>query len=61
MFQNIMFGNCFFPLFSVFKNNFLFLRQKNCLATQNGQKTKTIFKIQFMKGTENMQKVVLSF
>ena len=56
-----MFGNCFFPLFSVFKNNFLFLRQKNCLATQNGQKTKTVFKIQFMKETENMQKVVLSF
>ena len=24
-----MFGNCFFPLFSVFKNNFLFLRLKN--------------------------------
>jgi len=24
-----MFGNCFFPLFFVFKNNFLFLRLKN--------------------------------
>ena len=24
-----MFGNCFFPLFSVSKNNFLFLRLKN--------------------------------
>ena len=24
-----MFGNCFFPLFSVFKNNFLFFRLKN--------------------------------
>ena len=61
MFQNIMFGNCFFPLFSVFKNNFLFLRQKNCLATQNGQKTKTVFKIQFMKKTENMENTVFSF
>ena len=24
-----MFGNCFFPLFFVFKNNFLFFRIKN--------------------------------
>ena len=24
-----MFGNCFFPLFSAFKNNFLFLKQKS--------------------------------
>ena len=24
-----MFGNCFFPIFSVFKNNFLFLKLKN--------------------------------
>ena len=24
-----MFGNCFFSFFSVFKNNFLFLRPKN--------------------------------
>ena len=24
-----MFSSCFFPLFSVFKNNFLFLRLKN--------------------------------
>ena len=27
-----MFGNCFFPLFSVFKNNFLFLRLKNLFS-----------------------------
>ena len=56
-----MFGNCFFPLFSVFKNNFLFFKLKTCLVTQNGQKTKTVFKIQFVKETENMQKVVFSF
>jgi len=31
------------------------------LATQNGQKTKTIIKTQFVKETENMQKVVFSF
>ena len=28
-----MFGNYFFPLLSVSKNNFLFLRQKTYLAT----------------------------
>ena len=56
-----MFGNCFFFLFFVFKNNFLFLRLKTYLATQNGRKIKTVFKIQFMKETENMQNVVFSF
>ena len=56
-----MFDNFFFPLFSVFKNNFLFLRLKTCLATQDGQKTKTILKTQFVKETENMQKAVFSF
>ena len=56
-----MFGNCFFSLFFVFKNNFLFLRLNTCLAIQNGQKTKTVFKIQFVKETENMQKAVFSF
>ena len=57
-----MFGTCFFLLFSIFKNNFLFLRQKKtCLTIQNGQKTKIVFKTQFVKETENMQKVVFSF
>ena len=55
-----MFGNCFFPLFSVSKNNFIFLRLKTCLATQNGQKTKIVLKTQFVKETENMQKAVFS-
>ena len=27
--NNNMFGNCFFPLFSIFKNYFLFFRLKN--------------------------------
>ena len=45
----------------MFKNNFLFLRLKTCLVIQNGEKTKTVFKIQFMKETENMQKAVFSF
>ena len=54
--QNIkgMFGNCFFPLFSVSKNNFLLLRQKNLFDNQNGQKTKIVLKTQFVKETENM-------
>ena len=56
-----MFDNCFFPLFSVFKNNFLFLRLKNLFGNSNGQKTKTVFKIQFVKETENIQKAVFSF
>ena len=56
-----MFGNCFFPLFSVSKNNFIFLRLKTCLATQNGQKTKIVLKTQFVKETENMQKAIFSF
>ena len=56
-----MFGNCFFLLFSVFKNNFLFLRLKNLFATQNRQKTKIVLKTQFVKETENMQNVFFSF
>ena len=31
------------------------------MATQNGQKIKTILKTQFVKETENMQKPVFSF
>ena len=50
-----MFGNCFFPLFSVSKNNFLFLRLKNLFDnikwTKNKKKN---FKIQFVKEIKNM-------
>ena len=56
-----MFGKCFFSLFFVFKNNFLFLRLKNLFGNQNGQKTKTILKTQFVKETKNMQNAVFSF
>ena len=56
-----MFGNCFFPLFSVFKNNFLFLRLKNLFGNQKWKKTKIVLKTQFVKETENMQKTVFSF
>ena len=57
-----MFGNCFFfPLFSVFKNNFLFLRLKNLFGIPKWTKNKTILKTQFVKKTENMQNVVSIF
>ena len=35
-----MFGNCFFPLFSVFKNNFLFLKLKNLFHNPKWTKNK---------------------
>ena len=43
--QNIkgMFGNCFFPLFSVFKNNFLFLRLKNLFGNSKRIENKNCF------------------
>ena len=56
-----MFGNCFFSIFFVFKNNFLFLRLKNLFINIKQIENKTIFKTQFVKETENMQKVVFSF
>ena len=38
-----MFGNCFFPLFSVFKNNFLFLRLKNLFGNSKWIENKNCF------------------
>ena len=38
-----MFGNCFFPLFSVFKNNFLFLRLKNLFGNSKQAENKNFF------------------
>ena len=35
-----MFGNCFFSLFSVFKNNFLFLRLKNLFGNSKWTENK---------------------
>ena len=56
-----MFGNCFSPYFLFSKTIFYFWDWKTCLATQNGQKIKIVFKTQFVKETENMQKAVFSF
>ena len=38
-----VFGNCFFPLFSVFKNNFLFLRLKNLFSNSKWTENKNCF------------------
>ena len=56
-----MFGSCFFPLFFVFKNNFLFLRPKNLFDNPKWTKKKIVFKTQFIMETENMQIAVFSF
>ena len=58
-----MFGNCFFPLFSVFiKKKILFLRLKNLFDNPKwNKKTKTVLRIQFLKETENMQNAVFNF
>ena len=38
-----MFGNCFFPLFFVFKNNFLFLKLKNLFSNSKWVENKNCF------------------
>ena len=57
--------NCLVTVFSDYflfsKIIFYFLDKKTCLVSQNGQKTKTVFKAQFVKKTEKIQKVVFSF
>ena len=56
-----MFGNCFFPLFSVFKNNFIFLRLKNLFGNPKWIENKNCSQTQFVKETKNMQNAVFSF
>ena len=56
-----MFGNYFFPQFSVFKNNFLFPKAKTCLVTVFRQKSKTIFNFHIVKETKNRSRVVFIF
>ena len=38
-----MFGNCLFSLFSVFKNNFLFLKLKNLFGNLKWAENKNCF------------------
>ena len=56
-----MFGNCFFPLFSIFKNNFLFFRLKNLFDNSKRAENKNCFQNSICEGTENMQNAVFSF
>ena len=45
-----MFGNCFFPLFSVFKNNFLFFRIKNLFGNSKQAENKNCFQNSICEG-----------
>ena len=45
-----IFGNCFFPLFSVFKNNFLFLRPKNLFGNSKWAENKNCFQNSIYEG-----------
>ena len=45
-----MFGNCFFPLFYVFKNNFLFLRLKNLFGKSKWAENKNCFQNSICEG-----------
>ena len=56
-----MFGNCFFPLFYVSKNNFLFLKLKNLFGNPKWIENENYSQTQFVKETENMQNAVFSF
>ena len=55
-----MFGNCFFLLFSVSKNNFLFLRLKNLFGNPKRTKNKNCSQNSICKETEN-SKAIFSF
>ena len=45
-----MFGNCFFPLFFIFKNNFLFLRLKNLFGNSKRAENKNCFQNSICEG-----------
>ena len=45
-----MFGNCFFPLFSVFKNNFLFLKLKNLFGNSKWVENRNCFQNSICEG-----------
>ena len=45
-----MFGNCFLSLFSVFKNNFLFLRLKNLFGNSKLAENKNCFQNSICEG-----------
>ena len=45
-----MFGNCFFPLFSIFKNNFLFLKLKDLFGNSKWIENKNCFQNSICEG-----------
>ena len=56
-----MFGNCFFPLFSVFKNNFLFLRLKNLFGNSKLAENKNCFQNSIYEGNWKHTKCCFQF
>ena len=54
-----MFGNCFFPQFSVFKNNFLFPKAKNLFGNFFWTKIKNYFQFSYCEG--NWKQVLSCF
>ena len=50
IFDNHFFGNYFFSLFSVFKNNFLFLRLKNLFGNSKWAENKNCFQNSICEG-----------
>ena len=46
----IIFGNCFFPLFFIFKNNFLFFRLKNLFGNSKQAENKNCFQNSICEG-----------
>ena len=56
-----MFDNCFSSIFRFQKQFSIFEIKKTCLTIQNGQKTKTVLRTQFVKKTKNIQKTVFNF
>ena len=56
-----MFGNCFFSLFSVFKNNFLFLRLKNLFGNSKWVENKNCFQNSICEGNWKYAKGCFQF
>ena len=56
-----MFGNCFFLLFSVFKNNFLFSRLKNLFSNSKWTKNKNCFQNSICEGNWKYTKGCFQF
>ena len=55
-----MFVNCFFPLFSISKNKFLFLKLKNLFGNPKWTENKNCSQNSICEKTENMQNAVFN-